>query len=67
MCHELLDLFFVINEANTFRQGKVVISKFCFFVLIKDALAGLHFLNFVLVALRSQRLIKRLFSNVSKY
>ena len=26
-CHELLDLFFVISETNTFRQGKVVISK----------------------------------------
>ena len=25
VCHELLDLFFVISEA--FRQGKVVISK----------------------------------------
>ena len=25
--HELLDLFFVISDANTFRQGKVVISK----------------------------------------
>ena len=24
VCHELLDLFFVISEANTFRQGKVV-------------------------------------------
>ena len=27
VCHELMDLFFVISEANTFRQGKVVISK----------------------------------------
>ena len=27
VCHELLDLFFVISETNTFRQGKVVISK----------------------------------------
>ena len=27
VCHELLDLFFVISEANTFRQGKVVMSK----------------------------------------
>ena len=27
VCHELLDLFFVISEANTFRQGKVVINK----------------------------------------
>ena len=27
VCHELSDLFFVISEANTFRQGKVVINK----------------------------------------
>ena len=27
VCHKLLDLFFVISEANTFRQGKVVINK----------------------------------------
>ena len=27
VCHELLDFFFVISEANTFRQGKVVINK----------------------------------------
>ena len=27
VCHELLDLFFVISETKTFRQGKVVISK----------------------------------------
>ena len=27
VCHELLDLFFVISEANTFRQGKVVMNK----------------------------------------
>ena len=27
VCHELLDLFFVISEANSFRQGKVVINK----------------------------------------
>ena len=27
LCHELLDLFFVISETKTFRQGKVVISK----------------------------------------
>ena len=27
VCHELLGLFFVISEAKTFRQGKVVISK----------------------------------------
>ena len=27
VCHELLDLFFVISEANTFRKGKVVINK----------------------------------------
>ena len=27
VCHELLDLFFVIIETKTFRQGKVVISK----------------------------------------
>ena len=27
VCHELLDLFFVISEANTFRQGKVVIKQ----------------------------------------
>ena len=27
VCHELLDLFFVISETNTFRQGKVVLSK----------------------------------------
>ena len=27
VCHKLLDLFFVISEATTFRQGKVVITK----------------------------------------
>ena len=27
VCHELLDLFFVISEANTFRKSKVVINK----------------------------------------
>ena len=27
VCHELLDLFFVISETKAFRQGKVVISK----------------------------------------
>ena len=27
VCHELLDLFFLISETNTFRQGKVVISN----------------------------------------
>ena len=27
VCHKLLDLFSVISETNTFRQGKVVISK----------------------------------------
>ena len=27
VCHELLDLFFVISETNTFRQGKVVTRK----------------------------------------
>ena len=27
VCHKLLDLFFVISETKTFRQGKVVISK----------------------------------------
>ena len=27
VCHQLLILFFVISETNTFRQGKVVISK----------------------------------------
>ena len=27
VCHELLDLFFVINETKAFRQGKVVLSK----------------------------------------
>ena len=27
VCHELLDLFFVISEANTFRQSKVVRNK----------------------------------------
>ena len=27
VCHELLDLFFLISETNTFRQGKVVKSK----------------------------------------
>ena len=27
VCHELLDLFFVISETKTFRQGNVVISK----------------------------------------
>ena len=26
-CHELLELIFVISEAYTFRQGKVVINK----------------------------------------
>ena len=27
VCHELLDLFFLISETKAFRQGKVVISK----------------------------------------
>ena len=27
VCHELLDLFFVISETKAFRQGKVVINK----------------------------------------
>ena len=27
VCHELLDLFFVISETKAFRQGKVVIRK----------------------------------------
>ena len=27
VCHELLDLFFVISVPKTFRQGEVVISK----------------------------------------
>ena len=27
VCNELLDLFFVISETNTFRQGKVVKTK----------------------------------------
>ena len=27
VCHKLLDLFFVISETKTFREGKVVISK----------------------------------------
>ena len=27
VCHELLDLFFVIGVTKTFRQGKVVMSK----------------------------------------
>ena len=27
VCHELLELFFMISEANTLRQGKVVITK----------------------------------------
>ena len=31
VCHELLDLFFVINETKTFRQGKVVTSKVLLF------------------------------------
>ena len=36
---EFLDSFFVISEANTFRQSKVVKSKKgIFFFLIKDAL-----------------------------
>ena len=40
VCHKLLDFFFVITEANTFRQGK------CFVFLIKDALVELHFSQF---------------------
>ena len=43
VCHELLDLFFVISETKAFRQGKVVISKSASFFLIKDALVELHF------------------------
>ena len=31
VCNELLNLFFVISETNTFRQGKVVISKSAYF------------------------------------
>ena len=27
VCHELLDLFFVISETKAFRQGKVVVCK----------------------------------------
>ena len=43
VCHELLDLFFVISETKAFRQGKVVISKSASFFLIKGALVGLQF------------------------
>ena len=44
--HELSDLFFVISETNTFRQGKVVIIKQkCFIFLIKDALVELAFFS----------------------
>ena len=46
VCQELLDLFFVISETKTFRQGKVVKSKSAFFFLIKDALVGLSFSQF---------------------
>ena len=46
VCHELLDLFFLISEANTFRQGKVVINKSPSFFLRKDALVELHFSQF---------------------
>ena len=46
VCHELLDLFFVISETKVFRQGKVVISTSPSFFLIKDALVGLRFSQF---------------------
>ena len=46
VCHELLDLFFVISETKTFRQDKVVISKSSSFFLIKDALVWLLFSQF---------------------
>ena len=36
VCHELLDLFFVISEANTFRQVKVVINKSASFKRVFD-------------------------------
>ena len=38
VCHELLDLFFVISETNTFRQGKVVINKSAWFFWYKTLL-----------------------------
>ena len=57
--HELLDLFFVISETKAFRQGKVVISKSASFFLIKDTVVGLHFLNFALLAVASQRVKKK--------
>ena len=31
VCLDFLDLFFVISEANTFRQGKVVVNKSALF------------------------------------
>ena len=46
-CHELLHLFFVISETKAFRQGKVVIKQKCFFFVIKDALVGLRFSQFL--------------------
>ena len=55
VCHELLDLIFVISETKAFRQGMGVISKNASFFLIKDALVGLHFSQFVLLAVASQR------------
>ena len=59
VCHELLDLFFVISETKNFKQGKVVISKNASFFLIKDALVGLLFSQFcILLAVASQRVKK---------
>ena len=46
-CHELLDFFCVISKTNTFRQGKVVISKSASFLfMIKDALVVWHSFQF---------------------